>query len=593
MENKVVNLQIKTELGNTKKDFDSLKKGITDSKSAAVDLNKTVEETGKKGNVFSKLTSGLGNLIPGFKGASAAGEGVVKTMWSIVANPIGAVIAAIVLGVTLLYKAFASTKEGGEKMEQVMAGISATVDVLRDRVLKAGGAIAKFLTGDFKGAFEDAKATVSGIGSEIEGEFKQAANATKFLQEVTDAVRDLGVSRAKLNRDLARSKEIIADENASYAEKKKAINDVRVAEEKQTSAELKNAQKKVDSIKSLNKLSDTSKDDLQKLADAESQLFALQQKSAEDKRAIRKTDIKADKEENDRLKAISDERKAAAKIISDAEAVKKKEIAAEDKKIKDEIAAAEKKSLTDAQAIKTALEQSQETPAQKENREYLEKKLVLEANHLDTELLTQIHTDNLNKIILDSYAKDADAAIAATAQNKANAAAQESIDKKLADSKIENLARGSAMLSNISDLIGKNTAAGKVAAVAAATIDTYAAAQAAFKNAQANPISILGPAYPYISAGLAIAGGLKNVKSILAVKTPNGGGGGGSVPSDRSIGSGPSAPSFNVVGASQTNQLAQSIGQQQNQPIRTYVVSSDVSTAQSLDRNIITSASIG
>tara|TARA_B110000503_G_scaffold26063_1_gene41078 strand:- start:95 stop:1933 length:1839 start_codon:yes stop_codon:yes gene_type:complete len=53
------------------------------------------------------------------------------------------------------------------------------------------------------------------------------------------------------------------------------------------------------------------------------------------------------------------------------------------------------------------------------------------------------------------------------------------------------------------------------------------------------------------------------------------------------------APSFNVVGASQTNQLAQSIGQQQNQPIRTYVVSSDVSTAQSLDRNIITSASIG
>ena len=582
MENKVVNLQIKTELGNTKKDFDSLKKGITDSKSAAVDLNKTVEETGKKGNVFSKLTSGLGNLIPGFKGASAAGEGVVKTMWSIVANPIGAVIAAIVLGVTLLYKAFASTKEGGEKMEQVMAGISATVDVLRDRVLKAGGAIAKFLTGDFKGAFEDAKATVSGIGSEIEGEFKQAANATKFLQEVTDAVRDLGVSRAKLNRDLARSKEIIADENASYAEKKKAINDVRVAEEKQTSAELKNAQKKVDSIKALNKLSDTSKDDLQKLADAESQLFALQQKSAEDKRAIRKTDIKADKEENDRLKAISDERKAAAKIISDAEAVKKKEIAA-----------AEKKSLTDAQAIKTALEQSQETPAQKENREYLEKKLVLEANHLDTELLTKIHNDNLNKIILDSYAKDADAAIAATAQNKANAAAQESIDKKLADSKIENLARGSAMLSNISDLIGKNTAAGKVAAVAAATIDTYAAAQAAFKNAQANPISILGPAYPYISAGLAIAGGLKNVKSILAVKTPNGGGGGGSVPSDRSIGSGPSAPSFNVVGASQTNQLAQSIGQQQNQPIKAYVVSSDVSTAQSLDRNIITSASIG
>lgn len=53
------------------------------------------------------------------------------------------------------------------------------------------------------------------------------------------------------------------------------------------------------------------------------------------------------------------------------------------------------------------------------------------------------------------------------------------------------------------------------------------------------------------------------------------------------------APSFNVVGASQTNQLAQSIGQQQNQPIRTYVVANDVTTQQGLERSIITSASIG
>jgi hypothetical protein len=181
---------------------------------------------------------------------------------------------------------------------------------------------------------------------------------------------------------------------------------------------------------------------------------------------------------------------------------------------------------------------------------------------------------------------------ALTTNLKANAEAQKVIDDKLAEAKVQNLQRGSAMLSQISDLVGKNTAAGKVAAVASATIDTYSAAQSAFKNAQLNPISIIGPAYPYISAGLAIAGGLKNVQSILAVKTPSGGGG-GSAPSGGGMGSGPTAPAFNVVGASSTNQLAQTIGSKEQQPIKAYVVANDVTTQQGLDRNIVQSASIG
>jgi hypothetical protein len=85
---------------------------------------------------------------------------------------------------------------------------------------------------------------------------------------------------------------------------------------------------------------------------------------------------------------------------------------------------------------------------------------------------------------------------------------------------------------------------------------------------------------------------LKNVQSILAVKTPSGGGG-GSAPSGGGMGAAPAAPSFNVVGASPTNQLAQTIGNQQQQPIKAFVVANDVTTQQSLDRNIVSSASIG
>ena len=55
----------------------------------------------------------------------------------------------------------------------------------------------------------------------------------------------------------------------------------------------------------------------------------------------------------------------------------------------------------------------------------------------------------------------------------------------------------------------------------------------------------------------------------------------------------PSAPpAFNVVGQGETSQLADAIGGQANQPVRAYVVSNDVTTAQGLERNIVEGATI-
>jgi alpha-beta hydrolase superfamily lysophospholipase len=53
------------------------------------------------------------------------------------------------------------------------------------------------------------------------------------------------------------------------------------------------------------------------------------------------------------------------------------------------------------------------------------------------------------------------------------------------------------------------------------------------------------------------------------------------------------APAFNVVGATQTSQLAQTIAGAEDKPLRAYVVASDVSTAQELERSTIEGASIG
>ena len=52
-------------------------------------------------------------------------------------------------------------------------------------------------------------------------------------------------------------------------------------------------------------------------------------------------------------------------------------------------------------------------------------------------------------------------------------------------------------------------------------------------------------------------------------------------------------PAMNVVGAAPENQLAMALGEKQNEPVRAFVVSNDVTNAQALDRNIIQTASIG
>ena len=88
------------------------------------------------------------------------------------------------------------------------------------------------------------------------------------------------------------------------------------------------------------------------------------------------------------------------------------------------------------------------------------------------------------------------------------------------------------------------------------------------------------------------------IKSATKKANVNVGGDMGSLPSIRGDGgSAPtsqSAPSFNIVGAQGLdNQIATGLGTQPTQPLRAYVVANEVTTQQSLDRNIIQNASLG
>ena len=156
---------------------------------------------------------------------------------------------------------------------------------------------------------------------------------------------------------------------------------------------------------------------------------------------------------------------------------------------------------------------------------------------------------------------------------------------------------GLSAIASISELFaGKSEKAAKrafqvqkAANIATALITTYQNATSAYAS-QFTPIPTPdSPIRGGIAAGIAVATGLANVAKISQQKFEGGGsvggggggtGGGGSIPSV--------APSFNVVGNSGMNQLAQI----QQTPMQAYVVSGEVTSAQALDRNRVKNATL-
>ena len=130
-------------------------------------------------------------------------------------------------------------------------------------------------------------------------------------------------------------------------------------------------------------------------------------------------------------------------------------------------------------------------------------------------------------------------------------------------------------------LFEEQSAANKALRVSSAVIDTYAAANTA--------LNTFPPPFSFIAAATTIVAGLANVKKILDTKVPRESGiSSGLATSPADI----EAPDFNVVGASDTSQLASSLARASGRPIQAFVVGKEVTTQQELDRNITNNASI-
>ena len=183
---------------------------------------------------------------------------------------------------------------------------------------------------------------------------------------------------------------------------------------------------------------------------------------------------------------------------------------------------------------------------------------------------------------------------------KAEADKQIAIDQAIADAKLsiqnqqlDNVTSGIGLLKGVFE---KNKAIQKglliaenAAGIAKIIINTMAG--------NAKTVGTMGvvPAAPFvlannISAGIGIATSIAATAKGLAALGGGGAGGGGSQNLPNASGGAP-APSFNVVGNSGVNQIAQTMGNQQ--PVQAYVVANNVTTQQSLDRNIVSNASLG
>jgi len=595
---KVIEVQIKSNLDNSTASVSKFKSGLKDATSQSKELSNSLQGT-KESEFINKLGEGVGKLNPAFGSAIQGANGLLVKMWALVANPVGAILAAITVTLKFLYEAFENSIAGGKELKAIFAGISAVGDQVKDAMFGLGRSIInvttaayKFITLDFKGAAESMKeanreATNSykQLGSAVDGTTaKIVYNLTKQQQANDKAKKIQAVTQSETNKLLVQSREILTDETASINAKKKALAEVTKAEQASSKEKVRIAAEDLRIIKERAKALGG---EAEKKMKGEIRDATIALNEAETENAM--TGIKLNKQR----KMLGRQEAADIKEKNDAIAAANKE--ATDKRLAQEKADAAVLKAFQDDVLKNK-QQMNLDKVQKEIDESIEEKDRKKKSLDDIALMVdELEASNLAK----------EEAIKA----KKNKDIQDEIDAQKRKYEALSLITQSGMnfLAALQDAgIAKGKAgqmAMKALTLAQIGIDTASAFSNAVPmaiNAGKEAAKLAGPAAPlagpiataasYLSSATMIVSNIAKAKRLLSSgsgsASTSSGGGGGSAPT-------PAAPSFNVVGASATNQLAQTIGNQQKQPIKAYVVANDVTTQQSLDRNIVQSASIG
>jgi hypothetical protein len=241
---------LKVDTGSSVADVNAVGKAVTDVKGKLKDTSETVKGVGKDlegatGN-FSKLKDTL-TAVPGAAGSAAEGVGKLSDSFkALLANPVVLVITAIVGALALLYKAFTNSFEGGEKMEQIFAGIKAVAQSLLDTLTNLGGALVKLFSGDFKGALDQASKAISDVGDNALKAYNQMAALTKQAQQLARDQADNDLDQVKRQAKLAELRAQAYDDSIPIAKRKAALQDLQKASEENAVEDLALAKKIAD-----------------------------------------------------------------------------------------------------------------------------------------------------------------------------------------------------------------------------------------------------------------------------------------------------------------------------------------------------------
>lgn len=633
---KTVELKITTNIPDASKKVNELKESLKGVKTEAGSLNEEVTKSSKLGEVFGQLKQGAESLIPGLKGAEGAASGLGKQFLALVANPIGLIITGIVVGLKFLYEAFQSSVAGGKELKAIFAAVEGVGNQVKDAIFGLGRALInvtaaayKFITLDFKGAAEsmkkankEASTSFGQLGNAIDGTTaKIIYNLTKQQQAVDKARKQQAVVQSETNKLLVQSREILTDETASINEKKKALAEVTKAEKASSAEKVRIAAEDLRIAKERAKAlgGEAEKKSKQELRELTIALNEAETENAMTGIKLNKQRKMLNRQETADAKAAADERIAKQKEEAEARKALDKEQeerdAAKNKLQRDQSEKA-RQDLEDIEKLDREIKKKNldatktdnQLKVEAENAEYERKKALLISANLSTEELDKLHKENLNKLELEYFAKQSDASVAATAKAKEESDKKIAIEKAEADAKkaiqLATLDTASNGIALISKLFEKNKGIQKAALLAESAIGI---AKIIINTQTANALA--RTKYALLPGGVALAAAeitLNKINAGIGIASNLAGTakglqalGGGSA-SGASVGGGGSsapdpiaaaAPSFNVVGTSGQNQIAQSLGNQA--PVKAYVVSNDVTTAQSLDRNIVKTATIG
>lgn len=595
-------------------------KGLKDLEKGVDSVNKEVKETTASteaiGGTLDKVTGGAVTKFTNFQKTLKGVTGGFKTMrLAIISTGLGALV--VIIG--SLIAAFKGSEEGQNKFAKIMSVVGALtgnlVDLLADlgegiinafeNPQKAISDFADLIKDNIVTRFEGLMNLIPNLGRAVEqlfkGNFKEAGkiaadsmgqvflgvdsvtdtikNATNSLKEFTaeqiregkaaaavadmrakaDKIeRNLIVERSKLESEIAQLRlKSRQEEEFTAEERKQALLDAQKLEDSLLDKETQYLELRRDAQIQENTFSRSNKENLTKEAEA---IAAVNRQVA----ARANTARQVQREVNTISKQIEAQNKAAAA----------EEKAIQDKKIADE------KLRTDA------IEKIQEDFRQKQKDKDAEtelEKINLEEERKLAELERLGATEEQKQEVIDFYN-------GLRLENE-DAVAKASVDiaKAEADAKQKALDGYASALSSISGVIGQETKAGKALAIASSLVNTYAAISGQLKAFSGVPV----PGYAIAQAIATGVVGFANVQKIASVKIPKTSGGGGGVSgSAPSGGAAPAPPSFNVVGASETSVLADTVAEQTNEPVQAYVVSNDVTTAQSLENNIVEGATL-